>query len=111
VKDRAKQFFIILVSERQVDHGADWCRRVGFSSGGSLDLLVDEAVGGDCWPSFARRWPATSRKTRAFVPDSFLWRRTRKSEKEGKSDHCRKISAARTGVSGVETPECPVYLS
>jgi hypothetical protein len=35
----------------------------------------------------------------------------RKSEKKGKSDHCRKISAARTGVSGVETPECPVYLS
>jgi hypothetical protein len=39
------------------------------SSGGSSDLLVDEAVGADCWSKFTRRWPAVSGKEKVFIAD------------------------------------------
>jgi hypothetical protein len=54
------------------------------SSGGSSDLLVDKAVGEDCWPKFTRRWPAASGKEKAFVADHS--KAAQAEEEEGNND-------------------------
>jgi hypothetical protein len=61
------------------------------SSGGSSDLLVDEAVGEDCWPKFTRIWPAASGEEKAFVADRS--ETVQAEEEEGNNDP-EKISAA-----------------
>jgi hypothetical protein len=54
------------------------------SSGGSSDLLVNEAVGEYCWPKFARRWPAASGEEKAFVADRS--KAAQAEEEEGNND-------------------------
>jgi hypothetical protein len=54
------------------------------SSGGSSDLLVDEALGENCWPKFARRWPAASREEKVFVADHS--KAAQAEEEEGNND-------------------------
>jgi hypothetical protein len=49
-------------------------------------LLVDEGIGGDCWPSLARRWPATSRNTKGVYPIFVSVAAREETRKEDKPD-------------------------